>query len=225
MQIKCLAQGSGGNCWVLTHNDEKLIIDAGIPDKEIIRGINYDLLNCSGVIVTHSHKDHSLSCDKLEQYGLNVFKPYESTGKLERQFGCFNIKAFEVEHDGTKCYGFIVTVDDTKLMYVTDFEYCKYRFASLKIKHLIVECNYQFKYINQDLKNYGHKLLGHCELETCKKFIQESILTNRLSTVILTHLGASNCDGNEIVDEVSKIVPTGVLVDYARANETYILGE
>lgn len=229
MEIKCLGQGSSGNCWVLCHGNEKLIIDAGIPVKEILRGVDYDLANISGAVVTHCHTDHAKSANDLEKYGLEVFRPYESIGKLQRTFGSFDIKAFSVEHDGTPCYGFLITVDGKKLLYITDFELCKYRFLTSKVNHLIVECNYQEKYLDTGADNARHKVLGHCEYETCKKFILESVLTDALQNVIFTHLGVSTCDGNEIVNDMSETLSgrkiQSVAIGYAMANQTYELGE
>lgn len=54
-EIKCLAQGSSGNSWVLDHNGKYLILDAGIGVKEIKRGIDYNLMGVQGVCVTHPH--------------------------------------------------------------------------------------------------------------------------------------------------------------------------
>ena len=225
MEIKCLAQGSSGNCWVLTSNGEKLIIDAGIPIKQIVKGIDYDLMSVSGVICSHVHTDHSKSLDDLEKYGLEIFRPYESIGKLQRKYGSFDIKAFSVEHDGTPCYGFLISVEGKKLIYVTDFEMCKYTFLTSKVNSLVVECNYQLKYVDMESHNVKHKLLGHCELSTCKKFISDAIYTDALSCVLLTHLGAETCDGEEIVDEVKKTLPRSVYVAYSIPGANYVLGD
>ena len=55
MKLKVLATGSNGNCYLLKSEKETLILDCGIPIKEIKRGLNFYLRRVSGVVVTHSH--------------------------------------------------------------------------------------------------------------------------------------------------------------------------
>ena len=77
MKICCLGSGSSGNCYILTCNNEKLILDCGLPIKVIKQGLDFDLQGIQGVLVTHCHKDHSLSADDFKKMGLPVFMPYE----------------------------------------------------------------------------------------------------------------------------------------------------
>ena len=56
MRLKCLGSSSAGNCYLLTSNSEEtLILDCGIPIKEIKKGLNWDIRGISGVIITHAH--------------------------------------------------------------------------------------------------------------------------------------------------------------------------
>ena len=55
MKLKVLSSGSHGNCYLLETNTETLILDCGIPIKDIKIGLNFDLRRVSGVLVTHSH--------------------------------------------------------------------------------------------------------------------------------------------------------------------------
>lgn len=55
MKIKTLGTGSKGNCYLLEHNNETLVIDAGIPFKDIKIGLNFNLMGVKGVIISHSH--------------------------------------------------------------------------------------------------------------------------------------------------------------------------
>ncbi len=54
-RIKILSSGSHGNCYLLESNGEILILDCGIPMKDIKIGLDFDLRRVSGVLVTHSH--------------------------------------------------------------------------------------------------------------------------------------------------------------------------
>lgn len=55
LTLKCLSSGSKGNCYLLSSETETLILDCGLPIREIKRGLNYDLRRIVGVVVTHSH--------------------------------------------------------------------------------------------------------------------------------------------------------------------------
>lgn len=56
MKLKCIATGSTGNCYTLTpDNGETLILDCGIPIKEIKKGLNWDVRGIKGVIISHTH--------------------------------------------------------------------------------------------------------------------------------------------------------------------------
>lgn len=56
MTLKCIGSGSSGNCYTLTSNSgETLILDCGIPIKEIKKGLNWDIRGIKGVIISHAH--------------------------------------------------------------------------------------------------------------------------------------------------------------------------
>jgi phosphoribosyl 1,2-cyclic phosphodiesterase len=56
MKLKCIATGSSGNCYTLTSNSgEILILDCGIPIKEIKKGLNWKIRGIRGMIISHAH--------------------------------------------------------------------------------------------------------------------------------------------------------------------------
>ena len=56
MQLHCIATGSSGNCYTLTsYSGETLILDCGIPIKEIKKGLNWNIRGIKGVIISHTH--------------------------------------------------------------------------------------------------------------------------------------------------------------------------
>ena len=59
--FKCLSSGSQGNCYLLETKDETLILELGIGWKDILKGLNYNLQNVSGVLVSHSHRTRPLN--------------------------------------------------------------------------------------------------------------------------------------------------------------------
>lgn len=55
MILKTISSGSSGNCYILTCNNEKLILDAGLPIKAIKQGLGFDLGGIKGVLISHAH--------------------------------------------------------------------------------------------------------------------------------------------------------------------------
>lgn len=145
--------------------------------------------------------------------GIPVYKPYEneSNNQPSVKFGKFVITTFNLPHNGTRNFGFMIRMGDKRFMYLTDFEYCPFVFSKLKPNHILVECNYMKSLVSRDLANYEHKVRGHCELEVCKKFI-ESNRTSGLRTVILCHLGVETCNSAEAKSEVEKVAKCPVYV-------------
>ena len=151
--------------------------------------------------------DHSKSADDFKKMGFNVWQPYLNEKTYQRkQLGKFNIQCFDLPHNETPNRGFLIEVDEQKMLYMTDFEYCPFKFTTQKINHILIECNYQQELVDRDLPNYEHKIRGHCSLTTCKEFIKVNA-TDGLQTVILCHLGKETAEPEECVNEVQKIVP------------------
>ena len=235
MNLKCLGSGSSGNCYLLTaDNGETLLLDAGLAIMDIKRGLNWDIKCVVGAVVSHPHKDHSLSVSDLEHMGIPVFKPYECLEPMEIGFTGGKIMAFDLttldgkwthtNADGSECpcYGFLITHPEMgKLLYATDTEFVKWRFH--EVNHILISCNYQKKYIKEDSNDAKkfHVYRGHMELETVKEFVIAN-KSDTLQNVILCHLSRDNSDADECVAEVKKIAPL-VNVDYAAAGKEWIL--
>lgn len=216
MELKVLSSGSQGNCYLIETEMECLILDAGIPIRDIKKGLNFNISKICGVIVSHWHLDHMKSVKDFRNMGIPVFAPYEDgeIKRIKKQFGNFTVTPFELPHNGVLNAGFVIECEEQKILYMTDFEYCKYTFKKQKINHILIECNYQDELINSGLANYEHKVLGHCSLETCRKFI-ETNTTSSLINVILLHMGQETSNPIECVETISKVAGYGVNVDCA----------
>lgn len=216
MILKCLASGSSGNCYLLNSETETLILDCGIPVKEIKKGLNWDISRVVGVCVTHAHLDHSKSVKDFERIGIPVFAPYKSLEPMSLNGWQGTIQAFDLtdkdghfKHtnaDGTECpcYGFLITHPDLgRMLYITDTELVKWRFKD--INHILISCNYQKKYIeDENLAKRNHVFRGHMELETVKEFIKANN-SDSLQNIILCHLSNDNSNPEECKAEVEKV--------------------
>jgi len=55
MEIKVLASGSSGNAYFVSDGKTPLLLEAGIPFKEIQRGLNFRLQELVGCLISHEH--------------------------------------------------------------------------------------------------------------------------------------------------------------------------
>lgn len=205
MKLKVLSSGSIGNCYILETENETLVIDCGIPFKEIKIGLDFDLSRVVGVIVSHSHQDHSKSVTDFKKYGVDVWQPYLDEKKIQKKrFGGFKIQCFDLPHNGIENRGFLIEADGQKILYMTDLEYCKYNFSGLQVEHVMCECNYSMEFVDRNEPNYEHRLRGHMSLDTALKFISTND-NPALRNVVLIHL--SDKSGNPTLFK-QKVVET-----------------
>ena len=223
-KLRCLASGSSGNCYLLTCGNETLVIEQGIPFKEVKKALDFNIRGIAGAITSHVHKDHSGYTHEYERAGIPVFKPFE-TDERHKLYGGFSISAFEVPHDpDIHCFGFYIRHRDLgKLLFLTDAMYCPLSFAKLNVNNIMVECNYADRLLKNDeeVGDFAHKVSGHLSLETACEFIRVNA-TMSLRNVFLMHLGAYS-DPDVMVKEVKKIVDPDVTVDICKPGRQWEL--
>ena len=107
-----------------------------------------------------------------------------------------------------------------RMLYITDTEFVRWRFKD--IDHILVSCNYQKKYISEDVTGKRlHVIKGHIELETCAGFI-EANTTDALQNVIICHLSANNAVQEEMLARIKEVAGMAN-VDVAEAGKTWQL--
>lgn len=196
--IKCLGSGSKGNGWVLDFDEEVLILDCGIPVKDALIGIGFEIERVAGCAVTHFHGDHAKFISQYEGRGLTVFKPYENRDEPFQTaiIGRYKIKTFPLEH-GVPCFGFLITAPTgERILYATDTEYIRYRFKD--IDHFIVEANYSNDLLDDELNDTvkrDHVLRGHMELSTTLRFLKENV-SDKTQSIVLAHLSNDNANAD-----------------------------
>jgi phosphoribosyl 1,2-cyclic phosphodiesterase len=234
MQLKCLASGSSGNCYLLqADKGETLVLDCGIGIKEIKKGLNWDITGVVGAICTHSHQDHSKSVADIRNMGIRVFNPALDIFLDVVHFGDFKIRPFDLttvdgrwthtNADGTECpcYGFLIAHKEMgKLLYITDTELIKWRFKD--INHILLGVNYDKDLIDRD--NTGkanHVFRGHLSIDTACDFVKANY-SDSLQNVIMCHLSSENSDRNSFIEKMKKVA-YGANVDAAERNKEWVL--
>lgn len=205
MKIKVLGSGSSGNCYILESDTEALIIEAGVPFKEVKVALGFNVRKIAGVVVSHEHKDHSKYFAEYEKSGIPVYKPFEYRLPYDT-YGGFFFKDFELVHD-VPCYGFYISHPEIgNMVYASDTEYIKYRFKTLN--HIFVEANYSDDLIDNKAINREHVLRGHMSLQTALNFISTND-NPALRNVVLIHLSDKNADSVQFLQKTKETVKYG----------------
>lgn len=211
MVLKVLGSGSSGNCYILESDTEVLIIEAGVPFREVKVALGFNVRKIAGVICSHRHLDHSKYIAEYENAGIRVWKPYfENDAGYEietRYFGKkFTVRDFDLVHD-VDCLGFYIQHPDIgSLVYASDTEYIKYRFKN--INHILVEANYSDDLVDREASNYSHVLRGHMSLQTALDFISTND-NPALRNVVLLHLSQDNGNLVEFLQKTKETVKYG----------------
>ena len=233
MKLKCIATGSTGNCYTLTSKSgETLILDCGIPIKEIKKGLDWNIKDVVGTICTHHHQDHSLSVYPLRRMGIPVYAPYISLESMKMETE-FNIRMFDLttidgswthtNADGTPCpiYGFLITHKEMgRMLYITDCEVVKWKFKD--INHILLGVNYDKDLIDRD--NTGkanHVFRGHLSIDTACDFVRANY-SDSLQNVIMCHLSSENADSDSFIEKMKKVA-CGANVDVAEPSKEWLL--
>lgn len=219
MKLICLGSSSAGNCYLLENETECLMIECGIPIKEVKKVMNFNIRKIVGCVATHRHNDHIGHLEDVLKCGIPIYTNDETVEAVEviygellhgvpekRPFtlGNFKITPFYVPHDDTPCYAYQICHEEIgKLLFLTDLEYCKYRFKD--VNQIMIEANYSKEIIQKDNPNYEHVCRGHMELETTLEFLKANKGLD-LRNVVLLHLSDNNSDAEMFAAKTKEVV-------------------
>lgn len=159
--VETLGSSSAGNCYRLLSGGRSLLLECGLPWREIRRKLNFETTNLDGCLVSHFHGDHARSLRDLLKSGISVYaspETLEHSGRVDHHRAVpvnhslmswsvgevgesWKVRAFDTVHDAEGSLGFEVCDDaGDKLVFLTDTAYCKYRFSGVNV--LMIEANY-----------------------------------------------------------------------------------
>ena len=234
MRLKCLGSSSAGNCYLLTSDSgETLILDCGIPIKEIKKGLDWNIKDVVGVLCTHKHLDHSKSAEDFEVMGIQILAPYLGDSCKSMNMGEFTVKPFDLttidgnwthtNANGEPCpiYGFLITHPEMgRMLCITDCELIKWKFKD--INHILLGVNYDKDLIDRD--NAGkanHVFRGHLSIDTACDFVKANY-SDSLQNVIMCHLSSENSDRDSFIGKMKKVA-CGANVDVAEPGKEWVL--
>jgi phosphoribosyl 1,2-cyclic phosphodiesterase len=229
MKIKVVGSNSSGNCYILESPTGKLILDCGMPWKDTLKALNFDLSCVVGCLVTHCHKDHSKAILDVVKAGittltdaetiksLNISPPWLLTAEhtTNHVMGDFLITPFSTEHD-VPSFGFVVRYNPTgeTILYATDTYMIRYNFKGLN--YILIETNYCADTLKRNVTNKSidislakRLLKSHFSLEYAKLFLSRTDLS-QVQKIVLLHLSDSNSDADRILKEISLFADTEI---------------
>ena len=231
IEIQALASGSTGNCYRVTDGSTPLLLEAGIPFKQIRRGLNFGVSELAGVLVSHEHNDHCKAVPDMMKAGVNC---YMSQGTAEAlnlsghrvriiqplqqfQIGTWSILPFETQHDAAEPLGFLLANQSgDKLLFATDTYYVKYKFVGLT--HIMIECNYSLDILRANVESglvpqalKDRILQSHFSLDNVKKFLKANDLS-QVREIWLLHMSDGNSDAELFRREIQEVTGKPVYV-------------
>ena len=240
IDIKVLASSSRGNCYRVSDGNTPLLIEAGIPYKQIQQQVNYQLSGISGVLVTHEHMDHAKAVKDLVKAGIDCYMSEGTASAIgvtghriktvtpneKFSINTWTIMPFSTQHDAAEPLGFLLVNEaGDKLLFATDTYYIRYCFNNLN--YIMVECNYSYDllmanveagYIPESMKK--RLLRSHFSLANVKEFLKANDLT-KVQEIHLLHLSDGNSDAERFKREIQELTGKMVFVagERSQSNE------
>lgn len=238
IEVKIIASGSKGNCYLIDDGATQLLIEAGIPIFDIRVGVNFALQNISAALISHAHGDHSKAILDIIKRGIDVYAPEDVITKFGLaahhrahvpeaikpfRIGTYTIMAFDCVHDAPT-FGYLIRSNKTgeQLLYYTDTHYIQYKFPG--IDYLMGECNFDAEILNANVENdripmaLRNRILStHMSIQQFIKLIYDNGYEAKngiaeLKKVFLLHLSDANIDAEKIKTIVQQVTACEVIV-------------
>ena len=233
MDIKSLASSSKGNAYLISDGKTTILIDCGLPYKELNKRAGFILPTIDACFISHEHKDHSTALNEILGAGIDTFVNGDMYRRLKLEkchrakicgtgdkikVGTFLITPLAMKHD-VLCLGFYIYSHETKERLFFAIDTFAIPFLPAKCDYIMLEINYQQEMIDA-LVNKGkietsvrnRVMRSHHELNTALEWLKK-VDKSRLRHIYVMHLSNGNANAAQVKQEVMKItgVPTTIL--------------
>lgn len=227
MKFESLASSSGGNAYIVSDSDTRILLECGVPHKKLQKLAGFSLSEFKACLISHEHKDHAKSVDELISRGMDVYMSYGTAEALEvdgatfieamEQFsvGSFDIVPFATFHDAREPLGFLIKsrVDGDVLAFATDTVNLRYRFPGLNI--LAIEANFDASVLARCEKlpeKVRHRIENsHMEIDTLCDYLR-SLDLSECREIFLLHLSDATSHEINFQNKVASVVPKGIKI-------------
>ncbi len=235
IQFVAYASGSCGNLYTVDDGRTRLMIECGLPWKQLREALEFRTSEIAGILLTHHHMDHAKGARDAAKAGLDVYTSQATLDALGlsghrfhavehgRRFAIcsWTIQPFRSVHEGEQdgdTLGFILrNRAGEKMLFLTDTCYCPFRFNGLSV--IAIECNYAADILAESVRagqvtrSLQKRIRSsHMSLETAKEFFRANDLS-QVREIWLLHLSDSNSDAERFKREIQET--TGKIVRIA----------
>lgn len=230
MKLIIIGSNSQGNSYAIqADSGEILLLEAGIPFKEVKKSIGYKTSKVVGCIISHVHGDHCKYAKEYLKAGIIVSSNGDVAQKvlgvntmfesITFQFGDFRVTPFSVEHD-VKNFGYLIYHPSYgSIFFATDCY--NLHFAMKGCKTYLAECNYSDELLKKAVeegktpKNQADRvMLSHMSLEHCISWLHDCKAEETAEQIVLIHGSARHLVPQEATSKVQQ--EFGIPVFYAR---------
>lgn len=228
LTLKVIGTGSLGNMYLLDYDGEKLLIELGMPYKDLLLNID-DINSVVGAVHTHEHIDHRLpkTYEEVKKIGLKVITPTNTKIGKRYKLGSFEIIPLPAIHN-VECRAYLIRVGGDTVLFATDTRILP-KVNNVKIDYFIVEVNYieriREQVVLSDNESNGLHLNGiyqnHHSLESAVEYFES--LPYKPKKIMAIHKSNSGLfDEKSVVDELSRFAKE---IYVANNGQDYILEE
>lgn len=239
MKFTPLASSSRGNAYLVeAEGVSPLLLEAGIPIRQLREKLGFNLSGLAGCLVSHEHGDHAKAVKDLLKAGVDCWMSKGTATALGvvdhhrclSNFGTWGtwelfdnainekdhwrVKPFALEHDAAEPLGFLIANGDERLLFIPDTAYVENRFDGVTIA--AIECNHISDILsNNIIKGSIPAVVGkrvrrnHMSLSTVLAMLKANDLS-KCRAIYLLHLSDGNSDEQRMKREVQEA--TGIPV-------------
>ena len=210
LTIKCIGTGSLGNMYLLDYDGENLLIELGMPYKDLLLNIN-DINSISGAILSHEHIDHidKKTYNELKKVGVKIITPTNTKIGKRYKMGSFEIVPLPANHN-VECRAYLIRVGGDTVLFATDTRMLP-KVKNVKIDYFIIEVNFieriREKVVLGDSEanclHLNSIYQNHHSLESAVEYFEE--LPYKAKKIITIHKSNSGLfDEKEVVYDLEK---------------------
>lgn len=230
MKLIIIGSSSKGNSYALqSDSGEILLIEAGIPLKEVKRAIGYKTSKVVGCITSHVHGDHAKYIPEYLKAGISVSSNDEVAEKypgvdttsenITFRFGNFGVTPFAVEHDA-KNFGYLIHEPSYGTIFFATDCY-NLNFVIQGCNTYLAECNYSDELLDKAVaegktpRSQADRVrLSHMSLEHAVSWLQDCKAEQSAHQIILIHGSARHLNPTKAVNKFQQVF--GIPVYYAQ---------
>lgn len=217
MILDVLGSSSLGNCYVLQNDNEALILEAGIPFKEVKQALGFNITKVAGCLITHEHKDHAGHINEVLDACVPVYASAGTIGKTTikgdrspqvcqagslLRLGGFKILPFATKHDSAEPLGFFINHEETgNVLFATDTYYLPCKFE--RLNNVLIECNYRLDLLEANIAAgripsvvRNRTIKSHFSYANCLEALQANDI-KAVNNIVLIHLSDGNSNAKE----------------------------